>query len=146
MNLKRLDPINVNYLVVHCSASVPSLRTGAAEIDRWHRQRGWLKIGYHYVIKVDGTLEQGRALDEVGAHVEGYNSQSIGICLVGGVDKTGAAVDNFTADQMERLALLLSDLLGVFPAARVVGHRDFPGVRKACPCFDVQQWWATVTS
>ena len=72
------------YIVIHCSQTRPSQDIGAKEIDRWHRERGWLKIGYGKVIKRDGTIEQGRGDDEVQAHVKGYNHCSYGVCLVGG--------------------------------------------------------------
>lgn len=141
MKLRELRAEDVKYIVVHCSATPPKQDIGAAEIDRMHRQRGWLKIGYHFVIRRNGEIENGRPLHEPGAHVEGYNEESVGVCLVGGVDKTLVPVDNFTEEQMVTLASLVEGLLDVFPGARVVGHRDFPGVKKACPCFDVQNWW-----
>jgi N-acetylmuramoyl-L-alanine amidase len=135
---------DVKYLVVHCSATKPSMNIGAAEIDRWHRQKGWRKIGYHFVIKRDGTIEPGRGLTEIGAHAAGYNSVSIGICLVGGVSEQDVkkAENNFTIPQMESLHHLLSSLLDAsFPKAKVLGHRDLPGVAKDCPSFDVQKWF-----
>jgi N-acetylmuramoyl-L-alanine amidase len=144
VNLKQLDPAAVKYIVVHCSATPPKQDIGATEIDRMHRQRGWLKIGYHFVIRRNGEIENGRTLNEVGAHVEGYNEESVAVCLVGGVDKTLAPVDNFTEEQMVTLASLVEALRDLYPEARVVGHRDFPGVKKACPCFDVQNWWMAV--
>ena len=65
--------LKTKYIVVHCSQTRPSQKIGAKEIDRWHRERGWLKIGYARVIKRDGTIEQGRADDELQAHVKNYN-------------------------------------------------------------------------
>lgn len=115
----------------------------AAVIDRWHREKGWRRIGYHYVIRRNGALEVGRPLDQVGAHVLGFNSESIGVCLVGGVDADGQPADNFTSAQYRRLrALLTQVLIPKFPGAIVQGHRDFPNVNKACPSFDVKSWWA----
>jgi len=139
-----LRPKDVKYLVVHCSATKPSMDVGAADIDRWHRKNGWRKIGYHFVIKRDGTIEPGREPTEIGAHAAGYNSVSIGICLVGGVSEkdVNKAENNFTISQMETLHRLLSYLLATsFPKAKVLGHRDLPGVKKACPSFDVQKWF-----
>jgi hypothetical protein len=76
-----------NWIVLHCSATRASqVNIGAKDIRRWHKDKGWADIGYHYVIKRDGTLEKGRALDAVGAHVEGHNSDSVGVCLVGGLN------------------------------------------------------------
>ncbi len=132
----------INLLVVHCSATAPALDIGVREIRRWHLQRGWSDIGYHYVIRRDGSLETGRPLEKAGAHAKGHNAYSIGICLAGGVDKANAPENNFTAAQFESLRGLLVKLLQRFPQSRICGHRDLANVRKACPCFDVRQWWA----
>jgi N-acetylmuramoyl-L-alanine amidase len=133
-----------DFIVVHCSASQPDIKTDAKVIDRWHRQRGFLMIGYHFVIKTDGAIEKGRDEDAVGAHVEGYNARSIGICMVGGVDKDGKSVNNFSQDQMLSLLVVLKDLKKKHPKAVIQGHRDFPKVAKDCPCFDVKAWVKTV--
>lgn len=134
----------INALVVHCSATGPAADVGAVDIDRWHKQRGFRRIGYHYVIRRDGTVEKGRPDTEVGAHAEGYNKASIGICLVGGVDasKRMNPQDNFTPAQKDALRTLLYQLRALYPDATVLGHRDIPGVAKACPSFDVKAWWA----
>jgi N-acetylmuramoyl-L-alanine amidase len=133
----------IHNLVVHCSASKPKLFVDASVIDRWHRERGFLKIGYHYVILRDGTVQKGRKDSEVGAHVEGYNTGSLGICLVGGLnDSTGKSENNFTKEQFASLSALLFKLSLEHPGATVLGHRDFPNVHKDCPCFDTKEWWA----
>lgn len=134
---------STDYLVVHCSASIPDPKTDVKTIDRWHRQRGFLMIGYHYVIKTTGEVQPARDEDSIGAHVEGFNSCSIGICLVGGVDAngpTGKPVNNFSDAQMLSLLVLLKELKAKYPKAVVQGHRDFPNVHKDCPCFDVKPW------
>lgn len=141
---------DVEYLVVHCSATQPTQDIGRDEIDRWHKQRGWSGIGYHFVIRRNGLIERGRPLDddslletpEVGAHVEGFNSKSVGVCLVGGVDDLLRPERNFTPAQYTALETLLLMLADQFAGAEVRGHRDFPGVAKSCPSFDVQAWWA----
>jgi len=97
--IKLLQPAAVKYLAVHCSATPTGRDIGAAELDAMHRQRGFLKIGYHYVIRLDGRVEKGRSDAEVGAHVEGHNSESIGICLVGGVDANLKPEAGFTDAQ-----------------------------------------------
>lgn len=134
-----------DFIVVHCSASPASQDIGAREIDRWHRSRGFLRIGYHAVIRRSGLVEAApltRAYDEPGAHVQGYNSRSVGVCLVGGVMADNATPeDNFTPEQKASLRTTLDMLLLRYPAATVVGHRDIPGVAKACPSFDVKAWW-----
>lgn len=133
---------SVKYLVVHCSASPPSVDADATMIDRWHRERGFLKIGYHYVIKRDGTVEPGRDETHVGAHEPRVNQVSVAICMVGGVNAQGKAEANFTDAQFVSLERLLTELRGRYPGAEILGHRDIPGVRKDCPSFNVQQWWA----
>jgi len=145
--MKRKNLWRVNFLVVHCAATPPSLDVGATEIDRWHRDRGFLGIGYHFVIRRDGTAEPGRPLHEMGAHVRGWNNKSIGICLVGGVDEDKQPAMNFEQAQLETLKMLLENVPQVLGAAGVqtkdvgvLGHRDFPGVHKACPSFDVREW------
>lgn len=144
MNLRDRD--RTDLLVVHCAATPPDMDIGAAEIDRWHRQRRFLMIGYHYVIRRDGTIEPGRPPGKWGAHARGFNHNSVGICLVGGVDKRNRPEANFTPQQYETLKHLLLGLLSQYPDAVVVGHRDLPGVTKACPSFDVQDWWESVTT
>jgi len=133
-----------DYLVVHCAASQPLPSINAATIRQWHKSKGWQDIGYHYVIKIDGTVETGREIMEVGAHVAGHNSDSVGICMVGGVDKNGYSVNNFKPAQFKALRKLLNELLARFPKSVILGHRDFKGVKKDCPCFDVTDWWAGI--
>lgn len=134
----------ITHIVVHCSATPNGKEVSAKEIDRWHRQRGFAKIGYHFVIHLDGSVSKGRELEEPGAHVSGHNATTIGICYVGGVDANDPkkALDTRTAAQRDRLFKLITELKKRFPDAEVLGHRDFPGVAKACPCFDTRKWWA----
>lgn len=131
--------MTTKYLVVHCAATKPTMNIGLREIRQWHRERGWLDIGYHFVIRRDGTVEQGRPQDVIGAHVEGHNYESLGICMAGGIDATGKPENNFTPAQFESLRTLLDKLQGDYPSARIVGHRDLDN-RKACPSFDVASW------
>lgn len=131
----------ISQFVVHCSATKAALDVGAAEIRRWHVDgNGWDDIGYHYVLRRDGLVEEGRPVAQAGAHVSGHNANSIGICLVGGLDVDGSPQNNFTPKQFDALYALLLTLHHKFPGAEVLGHRDFPGVAKACPCFDVRDW------
>ncbi|MDH5189418.1 MAG: N-acetylmuramoyl-L-alanine amidase [Rhodospirillaceae bacterium] len=134
----------IEKIVVHASATSPSAaHVDAAEIRRWHTAppRNWSDIGYHYVIKRDGVVEMGRPEDVPGAHVAGYNRRSIGICMAGGVNEQGAPDANFTRAQYTALNRLLHGLTSKYSGAEVMGHRDVPGVAKACPCFDVRAWW-----
>lgn len=137
----------IQYLVGHCSATPSDMNIGAKEINDMHIAKGWSEIGYHFVIRRDegplgGYIEYGtRDLWEQGAHVKGYNDVSIGICMVGGVDINGKPENNFTDKQFESLLKTLVFLTSIFPRAKVLGHRDFPGVNKACPCFNMSEWW-----
>lgn len=135
-----------DFIAIHCSATGPKQDFGAADIDKWHRAKGWKCIGYHYVIRRNGTVEEGREETTIGAHVENWNSVSIGICMVGGVDADDPkkAVNNFTPEQFASLKQLLVDLKIRYPSAIIQGHRDFPKVAKACPCFSVAEWLKTV--
>ena len=139
----------INAIVIHCSATranvdekitLPGEDIGAREIDRWHKQRGFSGIGYHYVIRRDGRVEVGRPLAQAGAHVAGHNSTTIGICLVGGVDAANRAENNYEPAQWAALKKLVVELKRDFPGAALKGHRDYPQVAKDCPCFDVGAW------
>jgi len=115
---------------------------GVDEIRKWHKEKGWSDVGYHYVIRRSGLVELGRDISYQGAHVQGHNHEALGVCLVGGVSKSNQADANFTAAQYASLESVLHALLSQFPSVAVRGHRDFPNVNKACPSFDVKSWWA----
>lgn len=129
----------ISHLIVHCSASPASADIGVAEIDRTHRERGFHKIGYHYVIRRNGHVEIGRPEHMIGAHATGFNNRSISICLVGGVDKKGRGEANFTQLQLAALRSMLVVLSQKYPQAQIIGHRD-TGAKKDCPSFDVGHW------
>lgn len=135
---KRSETKNI---VVHCSATRPLKTIDRRSIDQMHRNNGWLCIGYHFVIKTDGTIQRGRPIDSIGSHVKGHNNDSIGICLIGGIDIQGKSKNNFTEEQMKSLKELIDYLLSVYRNCTVLGHRDFKGVSKDCPCFDVKEWY-----
>jgi N-acetylmuramoyl-L-alanine amidase len=140
----------VERLVVHHS----ELATGNAALYRWlHRLvNGWADIGYHYVIgngaggwSRDGELEPGRPVAFQGAHVRGYNEHSIGICLVGNLDRQAPSPAAYAT-----LVVLLRELLerhGLTPK-QVRGHREFPGVTKSCPGrrFDLDELRRTLSA
>lgn len=127
----------INLIVIHCADTYARMDIGVKEIREWHIQRGFSEIGYHYVIRRDGTIETGRDLQKAGAHAAGYNAFSIGICYVGGRSDDDSPEDNRTPEQKAALWDLIKELLSRFPDAKVVGHRDLPGVQKSCPCFSV---------
>ena len=126
----------INEIIVHCSATKEGQPVTVEEIRRWHLQRGFADIGYHFVIYIDGTLHNGRPINKDGAHCTGHNSNSIGICYVGGLDSKGKAKDTRTAAQKAALVTLLKRLKSLYPLATIHGHREF--ANKACPCFDAR--------
>lgn len=140
---------NIKFIVLHCSANKAGSNITAKDIEREHiRGRGFRKIGYHYVIHEDGKIVTGRPLSEAGAHVAGHNSDSIGICYIGGLDAAGNPADTRTSEQRASIFYLMQQLREKFPSSKICGHRDFspdlngngiiePGeYMKACPCFD----------
>lgn len=137
----------VKYIVHHYSATYPDQDLGVADIRKMHLARGWKDVGYHYIIKRDGTVQKGRQDTTVGAHVSGHNTGSIGICCIGGIERaTGpnVGVDNRTPAQIQSAIRVTRDLLNQHPRAQVVGHRDLSPTQ--CPGFDVRTWWAAVNS
>lgn len=163
---QRVNHRKVSGLVVHCTANAEGVDIGAKEIKRFHvQERGWVDIGYHFVIRIDGTIEPGRDLNKAGAHVSGHNATTIGICYVGGLEaaidsrgrivakknKAGRTIakDTRTPEQKESLRWLLTQLAQALPSVRTIkGHRDYsPDLNgngviepcefiKSCPCFD----------
>jgi len=135
---------DIDRVIVHCSATKPSMDVDAALIRKWHvEERSWSDIGYHFVIKRDGEIEQGRAIDVIGAHCRGHNTDSVGICLVGGLSDEGEPAENFLGVQYQSLYELLKSFRLIFPDVDIVGHRDLDD-RKDCPCFEVGQWVGSV--
>lgn len=129
---------HVDTLVIHCSATPEGRAVSVDTIRKWHTDKGWRDIGYHFVVGLDGAVWRGRPVSQVGAHVYGHNTGSIGICYVGGVTNDGrlAPKDTRTPEQKAALQGLLTSLSLEYPIKRILGHRDFAGVAKACPCFD----------
>ena len=136
----------ITLLVVHCSAVRPDQTSSAKDIDKWHREdRHYKCIGYHYVIRRDGTIEPGRPEWMIGAHCLNHNAHSIGICYEGGLDIRGQPADTRTAEQKVTMQRLLEDLHERYPRALIVGHRDLDP-KKACPCFDAVKEYADLSS
>ena len=124
----------ITLIVVHCSAVRPDQTSSAAQIDTWHRQRGWKSgIGYHYVIRRNGAVERGRPDYMVGAHCLNHNAHSIGVCYEGGLDIRGQPADTRTEAQKASLRTLLERLHQAYPRALIVGHHDLDP-HKSCPC------------
>ena len=140
---------HINEIVVHCSATRPEWMAGETawqkrqEIKRWHLGLGWSDIGYHYLVDRDGVIADGRPIERAGAHVQGRNANTIGVCLIGGhgSSETDQFADHFTAAQDRALRRLLADLRRRFPAiVKVSGHNEYAA--KACPGFRVADWLA----
>lgn len=133
----------VEKIIIHCSATPAGRNVTAGDIDRWHRQRGFRSIGYHYVILLDGTISRGRPEAEIGAHCRGQNARSIGICYIGGIDPvTKLPADTRTAAQRRSMLELLRDLRRRYPSATIHGHREF--APKDCPCFNANKEYASL--
>ena len=136
---------DITDIIVHCSATPEGKAYTVEDIRKWHKQQGWSDIGYHFVVELDGSVRPGRNVDISGAHCEGHNAKSIGICYVGGLEnKPGVptpkqkAKDTRTDAQKAALLALLMDLRKLYPKARIVGHRDYDTKGKECPSFDAK--------
>lgn len=134
----------IDTIVIHCADTPSTMDIGAKEIRDWHvKDNGWSDIGYHYIIRRDGTLETGRNIETIGAHVSGHNKNSIGICLVGGkpIGNQKKDINLFTIEQLETLESLLFNLKGFLQDmnVKIVGHCKLDN-KKTCPNFDVQKW------
>ena len=135
------DMREIKKIIVHCADTPEGRDVRTAEIKRWHtEERGWSDIGYHWVVELDGSLHAGRPEEVSGAHCKGHNSDSIGICYVGGSDASGNPKDTRTEAQKEALKELIVGLLDRYSDAEVFGHRDFS--EKACPSFDAKTEYA----
>jgi N-acetylmuramoyl-L-alanine amidase len=135
----------VNEIILHCTATPEGRPVSVDTIRKWHRDRGWADIGYHYVVHLDGRIESGRPVEQVGAHVANRNARTIGVVYVGGTDKNGKPKDTRTPAQKAALVKLLRDLLLRFPTIRAIsGHNEY--ANKACPCFNARQEYAGLTS
>jgi N-acetylmuramoyl-L-alanine amidase len=135
---------NIKYIVVHCTAT-PQNTTIDSILRFWKDVRKWHAPGYHYVVKPDGEIVQ--LLDEklISNGAFGHNPECVHIAYIGGIDKDGKPLDNRTDRQRHSLFDKLVELSERYPQARILGHRDFPNVAKACPSFDVKSWLASYT-
>lgn len=130
---------SINEIIIHCSATSEGQDISSSTIREWHKAKGWSDIGYHFVIRLDGSIEIGRSLDRVGAHCKGRNRNTIGICYVGGVSKDGKTnMDTRTPEQRKSLESLVNALKMVFNVSLVSGHNNYTRL-KDCPCFNVKE-------
>lgn len=128
----------ISELIWHCTATPEGREVSVAEITEWHRQRGWKTIGYHKVVHLDGSVENGRPESQIGAHVAGHNTGTIGYVYVGGVKKDGKTPkDTRTDAQKATMLRLTKEAVAKYGLTKVSGHRDYAA--KACPCFDARK-------
>lgn len=133
---------DIRFIVVHCTATTTDAKV--QDIQRyWKETLKWENPGYHYLIKRDGQIVQLQDEALIANGVKGNNHNSIHVSYIGGVDKDGKPKDNRTPQQLEAMFEKLVELSEKYPKAKIVGHRDFPGVKKACPSFDVRSWLAS---
>lgn len=131
---------NITEIIVHCSATPKGEDFTIAQIKAAHLQRGFSDIGYHWVIYRDGSIHAGRSEAIAGAHCTGHNTNSIGVCYIGGcparTDKNWMNKGEDTRTEAQKASLLkkLKELKAQYPKAVIHGHRDFAA--KACPSFD----------
>ena len=139
----------IDKLIIHCTATPEGREVSVDTIRKWHLDRGWRDIGYHFVIGLDGEVHEGRPIEQTGAHVKGHNFDSIGIAYVGGVEakkKNGEWVPKDTRTELQKEALeeLLCYLKIKYSASKVYGHRDFS--TKACPSFDAREEYEWISN
>jgi N-acetylmuramoyl-L-alanine amidase len=141
---------NIDYIIIQCSDTPEGRNDTINDIRRWHttpkpKGNGWSDIGYNYVIHLDGSIHLGRDINKVGAHCEGYNANSIGICYIGGkTADTKQNKDTRTPQQKEALLKLLKELRVIYPNAKIVGHRDLDKKGKTCPNFDAKSEYMNI--
>ena len=134
---------NIKELIVHCSATPEGKDYSVDTIRQWHLQRGFSDIGYHYVVYRDGSIHIGRDESIIGAHCTGHNTNSIGVCYIGGCASDGKTPkDTRTTEQKQSLVKLLKELKTKYPQASIHGHRDFSS--KACPSFDATKEYSSI--
>ena len=127
----------IKEIIVHCTATKPTVDWGVKEIRRCHiNDKGWADIGYHYVIRLNGFIERGRAEWRQGAHCVGHNRHSIGVCYVGGLDQNGNPSDTRTPAQRRAMLTLLKELTQKYHC-EIHGHNEYSS--KACPCFNAYE-------
>ena len=129
------------YLTIHCAATPEGRHVSSSQITAWDKAK-FGQTSYHWVVELDGLCARPLRDDQKGAHVGGHNTGNIGICYVGGVDKKLNPKDTRTNAQKKSLLTLIRTYKERYPGIVIRGHRDWPGVKKACPSFSVQQWLA----
>lgn len=130
----------INEIILHCSATPEGKNYKMKDIDLWHRQRGFTSVGYHFVVDLDGTIEDGRDIEKIGSHCLNHNSNSIGICYIGGCDKQMNAKDTRTQAQKDALLDLVFLLLQHYHLSLNQVHCHNEYAKKACPSFTIDSF------
>ena len=131
---------DIDYIVLHCTATSPAATVESIK-RYWRESLKWKSPGYHYIIDPKGKRHVLESILKPTNGVRGYNDRSIHVSYIGGIDSNGKAKDTRTAAQKRETECLLRELLEILPCRPdILGHRDFPGVNKDCPSFDVQKW------
>ena len=133
----------IKYIAVHCTATAQTATVSAIQ-NYWKKNLGWKMPGYHFIIKPDGEAVKLLSVDEVSNGVKGFNSETINISYIGGVDAKNQPIDNRTPAQKATLLKLLKEFRAKFPNAIIQGHRDFPNVKKACPSFNAKKEYENI--
>jgi N-acetylmuramoyl-L-alanine amidase len=137
----------INKIIVHCTATPECREIDITDVRRWHvEERGWSDVGYHFLVLLDGTIQEGRSLERSGAHTKGHNRDSIGVAYVGGMSADGeqsVPKDTRTEEQKEALVDLLCELRLCY-GGKIYGHRDFSS--KACPSFDAKKEYENISN
>lgn len=133
----------IKYIAVHCTATPQTTSIDSIK-NYWKTNLGWKMPGYHFMIKPDGEAVNLLSIDKVSNGVKGFNSETINISYVGGIDAKGKASDNRTPAQKATMLRLLSELHSKFPNAIIQGHRDFPNVHKDCPSFNAKKEYENI--
>lgn len=128
---------HITEIIIHCTATPADREITMDELRKWHKERGYTDVGYHYVVHLDGSIENGRPITRIGAHCLGHNAESIGIAYVGGLDACGKPADTRTVAQIEGLKVAVRTLREAFGKLPVYGHNEFSN--KQCPCFDAKR-------
>ncbi|MBF2707520.1 N-acetylmuramoyl-L-alanine amidase [Flavobacterium soyangense] len=133
----------IKYIAIHCTATSQNTSISAIQ-SYWKNQLGWKMPGYHFIVKPDGETVNLLPIEQVSNGVKGFNSQTINISYIGGIDLNNAPKDTRTPAQKASILKLLKDFKQKFPTATIQGHRDFPNVHKACPSFDAKKEYKDV--
>lgn len=142
MPIAYMNPNKINFITIHCTATPEGRDNTANEVTRWDVER-FGQPSYHHVFELDGDDVQTLEYDQRGAHVGGHNTGNIGLSYVGGTTTLNSGAkpkDTRTTAQKTAMEARVRALLARYPNAKVRGHRDWPGTRKACPSFDVKAW------